>query len=74
MANVNTITREAYLAAAKPLSVKVGDAPLIAVVKEFSTGSMGWSVSGKLVILVDGVPVTCQVGLNVTVIGSKPKE
>lgn len=39
--------------------------------KEFSTGSFGWYGNGKIEMLVDGVPVLCQVGFTLTVIGSK---
>jgi hypothetical protein len=45
-------------------------------VKEFSTGSFGWNVNAKTVIEVGGRRLPVQVGLNLTVIGSKeaPKE
>ena len=44
---------------------------MTAAVKEFSTGSLGWNINDKLQIEVDGKPVTVQVGLNLTIIGSK---
>lgn len=37
----------------------------------FSTGSEGWNYSGKIVVEIDGVPTVCQVGINVTIVGSK---
>ena len=44
--------------------------------REFSTGSMGWYLSGKVSVPVNGTKVKTQVGLNLTVVGSKdlPKE
>jgi serine/threonine protein kinase len=38
---------------------------------EFSAGSFGWYVNGKATIDIDGVSVPVQVGMNLTVIGSK---
>ncbi len=43
----------------------------LAAPKDFSTGSFGWNVNEKTTILVDGVPCKVQVGLNITVVGSK---
>jgi len=40
-------------------------------VKEFSTGSFGWYLNGKIVVTVDGKPCSVQVGMNLTVVGSK---
>lgn len=69
------ITRSQFKAGAKALSCKLGEQPLEAVAKEFSTGSMGWYGNGKVSIPVevDGktMLLSCQVGLNITVIGSK---
>ncbi len=45
--------------------------PLLAGVKEFSTGSLGWHHNGKITVEVGGTVVTVQVGLNLTVVGSK---
>jgi hypothetical protein len=70
------ISRNDFLTHAKPVAVKVGDIPLSAVVKEFSTGSLGWYLNGKTTIDVNGVPVAVQIGMNMTVVGSKelPKD
>lgn len=43
----------------------------VAMPKQFSTGSVGWNVNDKVVVLLDGKEVVCQVGLNITVVGSK---
>jgi hypothetical protein len=49
---------------------------MIAEPREFSTGSLGWNINGKLVVQIGETPVTVQVGLNLTLVGSKelPKE
>jgi len=40
-------------------------------VKEFSTGSFGWYLNGKILVPIDGKNVSVQVGMNLTVVGSK---
>jgi hypothetical protein len=65
------ISRSQFRAKAKPVTVTVGNVPLVAEVKEFSTGSLGWYLNGKTSIEVDGVPVSVQIGLNLTIVGSK---
>jgi len=45
--------------------------PMMAEVKEFSTGSLGWNINAKTTIDVDGTSVPVQIGLNLTIIGSK---
>jgi hypothetical protein len=44
---------------------------MIAEVKEFSTGSLGWYLNGKTTVEVGGTPVSVQIGLNLTIVGSK---
>ena len=65
------ITREQFLSAAKPLAVTVAGVPVSAEVKEFSTGSLGWYLNGKTMVEIDGRPVSVQIGLNLTIVGSK---
>lgn len=65
------ITRDQFKAKAKDLVVNIGGSNQVANVKEFSTGSLGWFLNNKVVVNIDGVNVTCQVGLNITVVGSK---
>jgi hypothetical protein len=65
------ISRGQFLSKAKPLAVSINGVPLQATVKEFSTGSLGWYLNGKTMIEVDGTPVSVQIGLNLTVVGSK---
>jgi hypothetical protein len=67
------ISREqfnAHAATATPV-VSIAGQGLMVMAKQFSTGSMGYSATGKVQLLIDGIPTMCQVGLNITVIGSK---
>ena len=70
------ITRGDFRGKAKPVTVTIGNVPLVAEVKEFSTGSLGWYLNGKTTVEVNGTPVSVQIGLNLTIVGSKelPKD
>jgi len=65
------ISRADFRAQAKPLSIQIAGVPQVAEVKEFSTGSLGWYLNGKTIIEIDGTPVQVQLGLSLTIIGSK---
>ncbi|HWY85793.1 MAG TPA: hypothetical protein VNX28_03660 [Gemmataceae bacterium] len=66
------ITHRQFKEHAKPIEVVINHgAPLHAAVKEFSTGSLGWYLNGKTTITIDGKPVSVQIGLNLTIAGSK---
>ncbi len=65
------VTRDQFRAKAEPIVVVFGDQKKVAMPKEFSTNSLGWNISDKMVVLIDGVPTTVQVGLNLTIVGSK---
>ena len=56
---------------AKPVTVQIGDKKYTAVPKEFSTGSLGWNINDKVTIDIGGKLVTVQIGMNLTVVGSK---
>ena len=71
MAAERTVSRTQFVEKAEPLKVMVNDKELTAQVKEFSTGSFGWNVNEKMTILVDGKPLSVQIGMNLTVVGSK---
>src|SRR5438552_2770437 len=70
------ISRAEFHTKAKAVTITVGNVPLVAEVKEFSTGSLGWYLNGKTTIEVGGTPVSVQIGMNLTIVGSKelPKE
>ena len=65
------ITRQEFRSNAKPVTVSINNVPLQAEVKEFSTGSLGWYLNGKTSVEVNGTPVSVQIGLNLTIVGSK---
>jgi hypothetical protein len=70
------VSRPQFRENAKPVTVLIGDQKLVAEVKEFSTGSLGWYLNGKTSIEIGGTPVSVQIGLNLTIVGSKelPKD
>lgn len=37
----------------------------------FASGGLGWNLSEKIDMEIDGVPVKCQVGLNISIVNSK---
>jgi hypothetical protein len=65
------ITRKFFKEHAKALEVKIGDKLFLGEVKEFSTGSLGWYLNGKVVVDVGGTKVSVQIGMNLTIAGSK---
>lgn len=68
---VCALSRDEFRAAAAALEVAIAGSPQLAEVKEFSTGSLGWYLNGKMPIKVGGKVVQCQIGLNLTIVGSK---
>ncbi|CAN5176086.1 hypothetical protein BH10PLA2_BH10PLA2_05170 [soil metagenome] len=68
------ITRAEFRTNAQPLEVKIQGTELKAPVKEFSTGSLGWYVNGKTTVEIGGKSVAVQIGLNLTIVGSKELE
>jgi len=65
------ITREQFRTRARPITITIGDIPTPVPTKEFSTGSLGWYLNGKTIIDIGGTPVQVQMGLSLTIIGSK---
>lgn len=71
---VAPISLDDFAKKAKPVGVAIDGVPMAAIVKApMSTGSYGWNLTNKSVITVDGVAVPVQIGMNITVIGSKPE-
>ena len=70
------VSRQQFRTKAQPVTVTINNTPFQAVVKEFSTGSLGWYLNSKINLVVDGVSVPVQIGLNLTIVGSKelPKD
>jgi hypothetical protein len=71
MASVCAVSREEFRAKAQPVTVTINGQPMTAEVKEFSTGSFGWYLNGKTSVDIGGRLVTVQIGMNLTVVGSK---
>jgi hypothetical protein len=66
------VSREVFRAKApRTLAITINGKPVAAEYKEFNTGSMGWFLNGKTTVDVDGVPCSVQIGLNLTLVGSK---
>jgi hypothetical protein len=65
------ITRADFRAHAKPIELVINGVPMPADVKEFSTGSLGWHLNNKMSVKVGDQNVTVQIGVNMTIIGSK---
>ena len=66
-----SITRAEFREKAQPVEITINGVPMIADVKEFSTGSLGWYLNGKSTIKVGDKTVTAQIGMNLTIVGSK---
>jgi hypothetical protein len=65
------VTRAEFRHDAQPVEVTINGIPMTAEVKEFSTGSLGWYLNGKANIKVGDKSVSVQIGMNLTVVGSK---
>jgi hypothetical protein len=70
------VTRQQFKDNAKPIEVVIDGQKMIAEPREFSTGSLGWNINGKITLMVGEVRVSVQVGMNLTLVGSKelPKD
>jgi hypothetical protein len=68
------VSKTQFLDKAEPVKITIGTAELIADKREFSTGSFGWYYNGKTTVTVDGKPLSVQIGMNLTVVGSKEAE
>jgi hypothetical protein len=65
------VTRTEFWEKATNVVVRIGDQELVADKKAFSTGSLGWYLNGKTTVDIGGKRVAVQIGLNLTVVGSK---
>lgn len=65
------LSQTQFVEKAEPLRVTINGQEMLAEVKAFSTGSFGWYLNGKTVITVDGKAVSVQIGMNMTIVGSK---
>ncbi len=68
------MSKTQFLEKAEGVKVVLNGNEMLADKREFSTGSFGWYLNGKTTITVDGKPLNVQVGVNLTVVGSKEAE
>ena len=68
------VSKTHFLEKAEGVKVILNGNEMLADKREFSTGSFGWYLNGKTTITVDGKPLNVQVGVNLTVVGSKEAE
>ena len=64
--SVCPVSKTQFLEKAEAVKIVIGNSELVADKREFSTGSFGWYHNGKI--------LSIQVGLNLTVVGSKEAE
>src|SRR5215213_1990881 len=64
------ITRQQFRKA-EPVKIVINGQEREAGPREFSTGSLGWYLNEKITLEVDGVKVPVQIGLSLTIVGSK---
>lgn len=66
------LTKTTFTTTAQPLTVAIAGQTLAAAPKQFSTGSVGFFLNGKIEVkLADGTPVKLQISASLTAIGSK---
>lgn len=65
------LTRPEFLEKAQPLNIIIDNMPMTAPPREFSTGSLGWNLNSKTSMDIGGVKVMVQIGMNITLVGSK---
>jgi hypothetical protein len=68
------VTNDEFLAFAEPVVVTVNGQPFQLEAREFKTGSVGFSLSGKVDLIIGGKVVKFQAGVNIILVGSKPVE
>lgn len=68
------ITASQFSSNAGALTLDIGGQKALASPREFSTGSFGWFANGKTTVLVNGQPLTVQMNVTLTVVGSKDAE
>ena len=65
------LTREQFRTHAQSVTVVINGKEFKVPKKEFSTGSLGWYLNDKMDVTIDGQDVKVQIGLNLTIVGSK---
>lgn len=66
------MSKQFFLASARPIAIEINGVPCEAVPRQFSTGSCGYFANGKAPIkLPDGSVGKLQVSANLVIVGSK---
>lgn len=65
------IKKKDFLSGAQAMQVEVAGQTFQMEPRSFSSGSVGYYATGKVSVVVDGKVIPLQLGLNLTVIGSK---
>jgi hypothetical protein len=66
------ITKEEFVKDGKNFQVEIAGNTIVLELVEFSTGSLGWRANAKVSVKVGDKVLPAQLGLNMTIIGSKP--
>lgn len=67
----NIMTRTDFLKNAPDLNLNLWDNKLNGKARSFTSNNMGWYTGGKVKIEIDGKYIWGQIGINLTIIGSK---
>lgn len=65
------VSREQFTAGAPKVSVTIDGVTYELAPRSFSTGSLGYNLSDKGRVVIDGKACKTQIGLNITLVGSK---
>lgn len=60
-----------FMDTAEPLKIVINGQEMLAEVREFSTGGFGWRLNAKTVVQIDGKACQVQIGMNMSLVGSK---
>jgi hypothetical protein len=63
-----------FMELAEPVIITINGVEATAEPKQFSTGSFGWYLNSKVNVKVGDKSVPVQIGMNLTVVGSKEAE
>ena len=69
---VNPIASKEDFLNSAPLEITINGVKQFAAAREFSSGSLGYGISGKIPHFIDGKMVQLQVSCNLTIVGTKP--
>ena len=67
----NQMTKSTFTTTAQPIAVTVAGQSLVATPKQFSTGSVGFYVNGKVPVRIGDQTVMLQISGSFAAIGSK---